>query len=103
MNVFQVQHQAETGQPFEITQMCGHFTMDVIAGTAFGLQVDSQNNPEDPFVKHGKAMLNIANEYLICLRQHICRQAPLLTSGAKAGQYLAAKHTANTTAIQPGC
>jgi hypothetical protein len=25
--------------------------MDVIARTAFGIEVDSQNNPDDPFVK----------------------------------------------------
>lgn len=26
--------------------------MDVIASVAFGTQVDSQNNPDDPFVHH---------------------------------------------------
>uniref|UniRef100_A0A671M8B5 Thromboxane-A synthase n=1 Tax=Sinocyclocheilus anshuiensis TaxID=1608454 RepID=A0A671M8B5_9TELE len=30
----------------------GCFTMDVIASVAFGTQVDSQNNPDDPFVHH---------------------------------------------------
>lgn len=34
------------------------FTMDGIAKCAFGLQVDSQNNPDDPFVKHAKRVMD---------------------------------------------
>nr|XP_002734346.1 PREDICTED: cytochrome P450 3A41-like [Saccoglossus kowalevskii] len=32
--------------------------MDCIASAAFGLQVDSQNNPDDQFVKYAKSILN---------------------------------------------
>ena len=38
------------------------FTMDGIAKCAFGLQVDSQNNPDDPFVKNAKTFT--ANQLL---------------------------------------
>jgi len=31
--------------------------MDVIASTAFGIEVDSQENPNDPFVKNAKKMM----------------------------------------------
>ncbi|KAK3101165.1 hypothetical protein FSP39_001444 [Pinctada imbricata] len=30
----------------------GGFTLDVISSTAFGLEVDSLNNPDNPFIKH---------------------------------------------------
>ncbi|XP_055030178.2 thromboxane-A synthase isoform X1 [Misgurnus anguillicaudatus] len=41
---------AESGESFDIHRCFGCFTMDVIASVAFGTQVDSQNNPDDPFV-----------------------------------------------------
>ncbi|XP_046720362.1 thromboxane-A synthase isoform X1 [Silurus meridionalis] len=43
---------AESGESFEIHRCFGCFTMDVIASVAFGTHVDSQNNPNDPFVYH---------------------------------------------------
>lgn len=43
---------AESGNSFDIHKCFGCFTMDVIASVAFGTQVDSQNNPDDPFVHH---------------------------------------------------
>ncbi|XP_061577374.1 thromboxane-A synthase [Cololabis saira] len=45
---------AESGQAFDIHRCFGCFTMDVIASVAFGTQVDSQNNPDDPFVRHAQ-------------------------------------------------
>uniref|UniRef100_A0AAY4DNX4 Thromboxane-A synthase n=1 Tax=Denticeps clupeoides TaxID=299321 RepID=A0AAY4DNX4_9TELE len=47
-----LQEHAERGQSFDIHRCLGCFTMDVIASVAFGTQVDSQNNPDDPFVLH---------------------------------------------------
>ncbi|XP_066540921.1 thromboxane-A synthase isoform X2 [Hoplias malabaricus] len=41
---------AESGKSFDIHRCFGCFTMDVIASVAFGTQVDSQNDPNDPFV-----------------------------------------------------
>ncbi|XP_060734071.1 thromboxane-A synthase isoform X2 [Tachysurus vachellii] len=43
---------AETGESFDIHRCFGCFTMDVIASVAFGMHVDSQNNPNDPFVHY---------------------------------------------------
>ncbi|TRY82831.1 hypothetical protein DNTS_022047 [Danionella cerebrum] len=43
---------SESGNSFNIHKCFGCFTMDVIASVAFGTQVDSQNNPDDPFVHH---------------------------------------------------
>ncbi|XP_030069772.1 thromboxane-A synthase isoform X1 [Microcaecilia unicolor] len=45
---------ADSNQEFDIQPFYGCFTMDVVASVAFGTQVDSQKNPNDPFVKHSK-------------------------------------------------
>ncbi|CAJ1057151.1 thromboxane-A synthase [Xyrichtys novacula] len=45
---------SESGEAFDIHKCFGCFTMDVIASVAFGTQVDSQNNPDDPFVSHAQ-------------------------------------------------
>ncbi|XP_060933346.1 thromboxane-A synthase [Limanda limanda] len=45
---------AESGEAFDIHKCFGCFTMDVIASVAFGTQVDSQKNPDDPFVRHAQ-------------------------------------------------
>ncbi|XP_030586625.1 thromboxane-A synthase-like isoform X2 [Archocentrus centrarchus] len=44
----------ESGEAFDIHRCFGGFTMDVVASVAFGTQVDSQNNPDDPFVQHAQ-------------------------------------------------
>ncbi|MCI4379078.1 hypothetical protein PGIGA_G00223700 [Pangasianodon gigas] len=43
---------AESGESVDIYRCFGCFTMDVIASVAFGMHVDSQNNPNNPFVHH---------------------------------------------------
>ncbi|XP_034079257.1 thromboxane-A synthase isoform X1 [Gymnodraco acuticeps] len=45
---------AESAEAFDIHRCFGCFTMDVIASVAFGTQVDSQKNPDDPFVRHAQ-------------------------------------------------
>ena len=35
----------------------GAYSMDVITGTAFGVNIDSLNNPHDPFVEYSKNLL----------------------------------------------
>ncbi|XP_066288431.1 cytochrome P450 3A8-like [Branchiostoma lanceolatum] len=50
---------AETGESFDIKELTGAFTMDVIARTAFGTEIDSQHNPQDPFVVMGKKAFDV--------------------------------------------
>ncbi|KAJ8310123.1 hypothetical protein KUTeg_011988 [Tegillarca granosa] len=49
---------AEKEEVVSVKEFYGAFTMDVIASTAFGLQVDSQNNPDDSFIKHARAIFS---------------------------------------------
>lgn len=45
------------GKIINCKEVFGAYTMDVIAATFFGLQLDSQKNPDDPFVKNAKEVL----------------------------------------------
>ncbi|CAN9498748.1 unnamed protein product [Ophioblennius macclurei] len=51
---------AESGEAFDIHKCLGCFTMDVIASVAFGTNVDSQNNPDDPFVHYAQMFFNFS-------------------------------------------
>ncbi|XP_045213917.2 cytochrome P450 3A29-like [Mercenaria mercenaria] len=42
----------KVGQDIAIRKYFIHFTMDAIASTAFGIDIDSQKQPDDPFVKN---------------------------------------------------
>ncbi|XP_077976970.1 cytochrome P450 3A24-like isoform X2 [Glandiceps talaboti] len=42
------------GEPVELKSKFGAYSLDCIASCAFGVDVDSQNNPDSPFVKHAK-------------------------------------------------
>uniref|UniRef100_A0A0B7B6B8 Cytochrome P450 n=1 Tax=Arion vulgaris TaxID=1028688 RepID=A0A0B7B6B8_9EUPU len=48
---------SEDGTMAEAKKMFGAFTLDVICGTAFGLDTNSQQNFEGPFIQHAKHML----------------------------------------------
>nr|KAG5685417.1 hypothetical protein BaRGS_008712 [Batillaria attramentaria] len=48
-----VKSKAETGEEVELKKLCRSYAIDNIAGVAFGLQVDSLKDPNDPFIKHG--------------------------------------------------
>ena len=37
------------------------YTMDVIASTGFGIQVDSQENPDSPLVENARKIFDIEN------------------------------------------
>ncbi len=41
-------------------RMYGGFSMDAIARCGFGLEVDSQKNKDDPFIKHAKMAFNFS-------------------------------------------
>uniref|UniRef100_A0A3Q2QAZ5 Thromboxane-A synthase n=1 Tax=Fundulus heteroclitus TaxID=8078 RepID=A0A3Q2QAZ5_FUNHE len=51
---------ADSGEAFDIHRCFGCFTMDVIASVAFGTQVDSQNDPDDPFVRHAQMFFSFS-------------------------------------------
>ncbi|CAL1287241.1 unnamed protein product [Larinioides sclopetarius] len=46
------------GKPVDCKGLFGAFTMDVIANAAFGTQIDSHNDPRNPFVQHVKKMVD---------------------------------------------
>ncbi|XP_012288296.2 uncharacterized protein LOC105704030 [Orussus abietinus] len=47
-----------TGQVLEVKEICAKFATDLIGTTAFGLRVNSLNNPEAEFRKWGKQVFN---------------------------------------------
>ncbi|KAL3842943.1 hypothetical protein ACJMK2_020916 [Sinanodonta woodiana] len=51
---------SEGGKSVEMMELFGAFTMDAICCTGFGLQIDSQSNPDDPFIQNAKKALNIS-------------------------------------------
>ncbi|XP_051017137.1 cytochrome P450 3A9-like isoform X4 [Acomys russatus] len=48
---------AEQGDPIIMKEVFGAYSMDVITGTSFGVNVDSLNNPQNPFVQKVKKLL----------------------------------------------
>nr|BAA06233.1 cytochrome P450 3A [Rattus norvegicus] len=49
----------EKGKPVPVKEVFGAYSMDVITSTSFGVNVDSLNNPKDPFVEKAKKLLRI--------------------------------------------
>ncbi|XP_051560418.1 cytochrome P450 3A30-like [Myxocyprinus asiaticus] len=45
------------GEPVDIKEFFGAYSMDVVTSTAFSVDIDSLNNPKDPFVTNIKKML----------------------------------------------
>ncbi|XP_031288388.2 cytochrome P450 3A29 [Camelus dromedarius] len=48
--------EAEKGNPVTMKNIFGAYSMDVITSTAFGVNIDSLNNPQDPFVENSKKL-----------------------------------------------
>lgn len=48
---------AEKGKPTTLKDIFGAYSMDVITSTSFGVNIDSLNNPQDPFVQNIKLLL----------------------------------------------
>ncbi|KAH0499936.1 Cytochrome P450 3A14 [Microtus ochrogaster] len=48
---------AEEGRPVNMKEIFGAYSMDVTTSTSFGVEVDSLNNPQDPFVRNTKKLL----------------------------------------------
>uniref|UniRef100_A0A452TY94 Cytochrome P450 3A n=1 Tax=Ursus maritimus TaxID=29073 RepID=A0A452TY94_URSMA len=49
--------EAEKGRPINLKDIFGAYSMDVITSTSFGVNIDSLNNPQDPFVENAKKIL----------------------------------------------
>ncbi|KAM6157325.1 cytochrome P450 3A21-like [Erethizon dorsatum] len=52
-----LRQKAKKGEPVSMKDVFGAYSMDVITGTSFGVNVDSLNNPQDPFVGKVKKLL----------------------------------------------
>ncbi|XP_057603482.1 cytochrome P450 3A29 [Hippopotamus amphibius kiboko] len=61
--------EAEKGKPINMKDFFGAYSMDVITGTAFGVNIDSLNNPHDPFVEYSKKILkfNIFDPFFLAI------------------------------------
>ncbi|OBS57025.1 hypothetical protein A6R68_11850, partial [Neotoma lepida] len=55
-----LRREEEKGKPVIIKDILGAYSMDVIIGTSFGVNVDSLNNPEDPFMQKAKKILKFS-------------------------------------------
>ncbi|XP_012368805.1 cytochrome P450 3A5-like [Octodon degus] len=53
-----LQQEAKKGAPVSMKEILGAYSMDVITGTSFGVNIDSLNNPQDPFVQKAKTLIN---------------------------------------------
>ncbi|XP_077880872.1 cytochrome P450 3A9-like isoform X1 [Ictidomys tridecemlineatus] len=49
--------EVKKGEPVTVKEILGSYNMDVIVSTSFGVNVNSLNNPQDPFVKKAKKVL----------------------------------------------
>ncbi|XP_048104808.1 cytochrome P450 3A27-like [Alosa alosa] len=64
-----LRREAVQGKPVDLKEFVGAYSMDVVASTAFSVDIDSLNNPNDPFVTNIKKMLkfNIFNPFLLLI------------------------------------
>ncbi|XP_072609182.1 cytochrome P450 3A12 isoform X4 [Vulpes vulpes] len=49
--------EAEKGKAINLKDVFGAYSMDVITSTSFGVNIDSLNHPQDPFVENTKNLL----------------------------------------------
>ncbi|XP_007538329.1 cytochrome P450 3A12-like [Erinaceus europaeus] len=49
--------EAGKDKPVDLKSVFGAYSMDVIMSTSFGVNIDSLNNPQDPFVENAKKLL----------------------------------------------
>uniref|UniRef100_A0A5F9CNH3 Thromboxane-A synthase n=1 Tax=Oryctolagus cuniculus TaxID=9986 RepID=A0A5F9CNH3_RABIT len=55
-----LRQEAEKGKPVDLKEIFGAYSMDVITGTSFGVNIDSLRNPQDPFVKNVRRLLKFS-------------------------------------------
>ncbi|ELW64871.1 cytochrome P450 3A4 [Tupaia chinensis] len=61
--------EAEKGKLITMKDVFGAYSMDVITGTSFGVNIDSLNNPQDPFVEKIKKLIkfNFFDPFLLTI------------------------------------
>ncbi|XP_006997692.3 cytochrome P450 3A11-like isoform X2 [Peromyscus maniculatus bairdii] len=52
-----LRREAEKGKPIPMKEVFGAYGIDVITSTSFGVNVDSLNNPKDPFVEKARKLI----------------------------------------------
>ncbi|NXO70163.1 CP3A9 protein, partial [Phainopepla nitens] len=52
-----VQKQVEEDSSISVKDIFGSYSMDVVTSTSFGVNIDSMNNPKDPFVREMKKLV----------------------------------------------
>ncbi|NWW14971.1 CP3AL protein, partial [Falcunculus frontatus] len=52
-----VQKQAKEDSSVSVKDIFGSYSMDVVTSTSFGVNIDSMNNPKDPFVREMKKLV----------------------------------------------
>ncbi|NXX96020.1 CP3AC protein, partial [Centropus bengalensis] len=55
-----VQKQIEKDNVVSLKDIFGSYSMDVVTSTSFGVNIDSMNNPKDPFVREMQKFVNIS-------------------------------------------
>ncbi|KAJ1096448.1 hypothetical protein NDU88_001590 [Pleurodeles waltl] len=53
-----LQKKTEQDEPLDMKQMFSSYSIDVVISTSFGVNIDSMNNPKDPFVTNGRRLFN---------------------------------------------
>ncbi|XP_078521132.1 cytochrome P450 3A21-like [Lissotriton helveticus] len=53
-----VQKKTEQDKPLDMKLMFSSYSIDVVISTSFGVNIDSMNNPNDPFVAQGRKLFN---------------------------------------------
>ncbi|XP_054848761.1 cytochrome P450 3A29-like isoform X2 [Eublepharis macularius] len=55
-----VQKKVDNDEPTTMKDLFGAYSMDVITSTSFSIDIDSMNNPNDPFIMHVKKFLKFS-------------------------------------------
>ncbi|NWH58595.1 CP3AO protein, partial [Geococcyx californianus] len=55
-----VQKRIEKDNAISVKDVFGSYSMDVVTSTSFGVNIDSMNNPKDPFVREMQKFVNIS-------------------------------------------
>ncbi|XP_041367294.1 cytochrome P450 3A14-like [Gigantopelta aegis] len=57
--VSNISEQQSKGDYLEMNSVFSNYTMDVVSTTLFGIDLDTQNNPDNEFVKHAKKLMDM--------------------------------------------